>query len=54
MGCGDFTIDTIDGMNSIISKDFTIGDYNGTFYRYNSKKNKLEQNNSTYKINVEC
>jgi len=48
IGCGDFTIDTIDGMNILLSKDvgikeFTIGDLSGVFYRYNSKKEKSDQ-----------
>lgn len=50
IGCGDFTIDTIDGMNTILSKDgglkdFTIGPYTGTFYRYNGKKDKSDDSN---------
>jgi hypothetical protein len=59
MGCGDFTIDTLEGMNKLVSKestikDFTIGNnilkesdsFNLTcsFYRFNSKKNKLINN----------
>lgn len=49
LGCGDFTIDTIDGMNALLSKEselknFTIGELTGTFYRYNGKKEKSEQN----------
>lgn len=48
LGCGDFTIDTIDGMNILLAKeggikDFTIGQLSGTFYRYNGKKDKSEQ-----------
>lgn len=48
IGCGDFTIDTLEGMNLLLNKDlgnkeysFEINDnkYNGVFYRYNSKKN---------------
>lgn len=50
LGCGDFTIDTLDGMNTLLSKenglkDFTMGDLTGTFYRYNSKKDKSEEHN---------
>ena len=48
LGCGDFTIDTMDGMNILLSKDggikdYTIGQLSGTFYRYNGKKDKSEQ-----------
>lgn len=48
IGCGDFTIDTLEGMNNLLNKElgnkeysFNINDnkYNGVFYRYNSKKN---------------
>jgi len=45
LGCGDFTIDTLDAMNTLLSKesglkDYTMGSLSGTFYRYNSKKEK--------------
>lgn len=48
IGCGDFTIDTMDGMNTLLSKDvglkdYTIGQLSGTFYRYNSKKDKSNE-----------
>lgn len=51
LGCGDFTIDTMDGMNKLLSKDgglkeFTMGEFTGTFYRYNSKKDKPNVVNS--------
>lgn len=47
LGCGDLTVDTIDGMNALLSKDggkkeFTIGTYTGTFYRFNGKKDKSD------------
>lgn len=47
LGCGDFTIDTLEAMNTLLSKesglkDFTMGSLSGTFYRYNSKKEKSE------------
>ena len=47
LGCGDFTIDTLDAMNTLLSKegglkDFTLGSLTGTFYRYNSKKEKSD------------
>lgn len=45
IGCGDFTIDTNEGMNTLLAKEgglkeFTIGQLTGTFYRYNGKKDK--------------
>jgi hypothetical protein len=45
LGCGDLTIDTIEGMNLLLAKennnkDFAFGDLSGTFYRYNNKKGK--------------
>lgn len=48
LGCGDFTLDTLDGMNALLSKDgglkeFTIESLSGTFYRYNGKKDKSEE-----------
>ena len=47
LGCGDFTIDTLDAMNTLLSKegglkDYTMGSLSGTFYRYNSKKEKSD------------
>jgi hypothetical protein len=43
IGCGDFTIDTLEGMNKLLTKengnkDYTLGSLSGTFYRYNSTK----------------
>lgn len=45
IGCGDFTVDTLESMNSLISKegglrDFTFGSYSGSFYRYNPRKDR--------------
>ncbi len=45
IGCGDCTIDTMEGMNMLLNKDnnlkdFTVGSYTGTFFRYNNKKHK--------------
>jgi hypothetical protein len=45
LGYGDLTVDTVDGMNNLISKtnglkEFTFGSYKGTFYRFNAKKTK--------------
>lgn len=43
LGCGDFTVDTLDGMNTLLNKDgglkeFSFGQYKGTFYRFNNTK----------------
>jgi hypothetical protein len=43
LGCGDITIDTLEGLNTILSKDSGLKDYkldslSGSFYRFNSKK----------------
>lgn len=43
LGCGDFTVDTLSGMNTLISKDgglkeFSFGSFKGTFYRFNNTK----------------
>lgn len=45
IGCGDFTMDTMDGMNALLAKDsqfktFTLGGLTGTFYRYNGNKHQ--------------
>jgi hypothetical protein len=50
LGCGDFTVDTLDSMNSLLSKesglkDFTFGSYSGTFYRFNGNSKKDKNNN---------
>jgi hypothetical protein len=41
IGCGDFTIDTKEDMDKLISKEgiktYTFGNHTGTFYRYNKK-----------------
>jgi hypothetical protein len=47
IGCGDFTIDTLEGMNKLLSKDngnkdYTLGTLSGTFYRYNSTKTSTQ------------
>jgi len=44
LGCGDLTIDTLEGLNKLISKDNGLKDYklddiSGSFYRFNVKKN---------------
>ena len=43
LGCGDFTIDTLDGMNKLLAKDsalkqYTLDKLTGSFYRYNTNK----------------
>ena len=48
IGCGDFTIDTITGMNTLLAKDgsnkeYSFGSFKGTFYRYNGKKEKTSE-----------
>jgi hypothetical protein len=45
IGCGDFTLDTLDGMNVLLDKEtglksFTLGNYTGKFFRYNASKSK--------------
>jgi hypothetical protein len=42
LGCGDFTVDTLSGLNRLLSKDgglkqFKFSNLSGTFYRYNNK-----------------
>lgn len=49
LGYGDLTVDTVDVMNSLISKtngnkEFTFGSYKGSFYRFNIKKPKTSDN----------
>jgi hypothetical protein len=51
IGCGDFTLDTLDGMNVLLDKDsgmkqYTLNGLSGRFFRYNSTKSKsLETTN---------
>jgi hypothetical protein len=45
IGCGDLTVDTLDGMIKLLSKenglkDFKLDSYSGCFYKYNDKKIK--------------
>ncbi len=45
LGCGDLTIDTLTGMNTLLSKDgnnkeYSFGTFKGIFYRFNGKKDK--------------
>jgi hypothetical protein len=48
IGCGDFTMDTMEGMNALLAKDsnfktFTLGSLTGTFYRYNANKGQGDE-----------
>lgn len=43
LGCGDFTLDSLEGMNILLNrenglKEYKLGEFTGNFYRYNSKK----------------
>jgi hypothetical protein len=46
IGCGDFTLDTLDGMNSLLNRDTGVKNFSlssnltGTFHRFNSYKSK--------------
>jgi hypothetical protein len=45
IGCGDFTLDTLDGMNVLLNREtglktFALEGLTGSFYRYNSYKSK--------------
>jgi hypothetical protein len=45
LGCGDLTVDTLESLNALLSKDngsneYTLGNLSGSFYRYNNKKDK--------------
>lgn len=52
IGCGDFTLDTLNGMNVLLNKDtgmkvYTLGSgLTGTFHRFNSYKTKSNAVNS--------
>lgn len=41
LGCGDLTVDTVEAMKKLLSKDglkdFSFDSYSGTFYKFNSK-----------------
>ena len=48
IGCGDLTLDTLDSMNLLLSKengfkDYTLGALSGSFFRYNGKKEKISE-----------
>jgi hypothetical protein len=43
VGCGDLTVDTMEGMNALVTadsklKEYTLGSLTGKFYRYNTNK----------------
>ena len=43
LGCGDLTVDTLEGMNRLLQKDggckeFTFDGYTGTFYRFRTSQ----------------
>lgn len=45
IGCGDLTVDTMEGMNSLLNKesglkDFSFGSYSGSFFRFNNSTTK--------------
>ena len=53
IGCGDLTIDTLTGMNTLIAKEnnnneYSFGSFKGAFYRYNSKKEKNNEQPSKF------
>ena len=44
LGCGDMTVDTLEGLNNLLSqekglKEFTFDKYSGVFYKFNNKNN---------------
>ena len=47
LGCGDVTIDTKSGLDSLLDKEkfkeFDLSDNTGVFYRYNSKKSNMDE-----------
>jgi hypothetical protein len=45
LGCGDLTVDTLESLNTLLSKEngsneYTLGNFTGNFYRFNNKKEK--------------
>ena len=47
LGCGDFTVDTKESMDKLLSKDefktYSFDGLSGTYYRYNKKSNDTNQ-----------
>ena len=51
LGCGDLTVDTLEGINYLLQKDggckeFTFDGLSGTFYRYRANNNNNKDNSS--------
>lgn len=47
LGCGDLTIDSLEGMNTLLSKDngfkdYTFDNFSGSFYRFNNNKERFQ------------
>jgi len=58
IGCGDFTLDTKESMDSLLNsegtlKEYKFGNYEGKFFRYN-KKDKKSNNGQTNEVVVEA
>lgn len=56
IGCGDLTIDTLEGMNMLLNKEggkkeFSFGSLSGTFYRYNGTQSNSVTNVRKSKTN---
>jgi hypothetical protein len=45
MGCGDLTLDSMEGMNKLVAlkEGLTIDSHVGNFYRFNNTKSTHEQ-----------
>ena len=46
LGCGDLTVDTLEGMNKLLSKtdgfkEFSFDNLSGIFYKFNNKKKEI-------------
>lgn len=53
IGCGDLTVDTLESMNRLLSKDdgikeYSFGSFKGTFYRYNKKEKDDQQTSHAF------
>jgi hypothetical protein len=51
IGCGDFTIDSKEAVDKLLSKDglrtYTFGELSGSFYKYNKKTNDSNDSNES-------
>lgn len=52
IGCGDLTVDTLQGMNTLLTKEsgfkeFSFGGFTGTFYRFNNRQEKTNGASTT-------